>query len=103
MKEREEKVVAWKKASQASCLKNIESNLANRMLDLWGKGKLSAATMQAMAEAAIRDGLRHKEVEEIASLGSNGAYTSNIHRDLLRVLHKKMANGTLGGLKQSPK
>ena len=89
--------------SQASCLKNIESNLANRMLDLWGKGKLSAAAMQAMAEAAIRDGLRHKEVEEIACLGSNGACTSNIHRDLLRLLHKKMANGILGGLKQSPK
>ena len=88
---------------QASCLKNIDSNLASRMLDLWGKGKLSAAAMQAMAEAAIRDGLRHKEVEEIASLGCNGAYTSNIHRDLLKLLQKKIANGILGGLKQSPK
>ena len=56
-----------------------------------------------MAEAAIKDGLRHKDVAEIASLGSNGVRTSNIHRDLLRLLQKKIANGSLGGLKQSPK
>ena len=88
---------------QSKCLKESESSLANRMLDLWGKGKLSAAAMQAMAEAAIKDGLRHKDVAEIASLGSNGVHTSNIHRDLLRLLQKKIANGSLGGLKQSPK
>ena len=88
---------------QSKCLKESESSLANRMLDLWGKGKLSAAAMQAMAEAAIKDGLRHKDVAEIASLGSNGVHTSNIHRDLLRLLQEKIANGSLGGLKQSPK
>ena len=88
---------------QSKYLKEVESGLANRMLDLWGKGKLSAAAMQAMAEAAIKDGLRHKDVAEIASLGSNGVRTSSIHRDLLRLLQKKIANGSLGGLKQSPK
>ena len=59
---------------QSKCLKESESSLANRMLDSWGKGKLSAAAMQAMAEAAIKDGLRHKDVAEIASLGSNGVH-----------------------------
>ena len=33
---------------QSKCLKEVESSLANRMLDLWGKGKLSGAAMQAM-------------------------------------------------------
>ena len=90
------------KEGQASCLKDIESSLANRMLDLWGKGKLSAAAMQAMAEAAVKDGLRHQAVQEIASLGSSGVHTSNIHRDLLKLLHRKITQGALGGLKQSP-
>jgi hypothetical protein len=55
-----------------------------------------------MAEAAIKDGLRHKDVAETASLGSNGVHTSNIHRDLLRLLQKKIANGFPGRLETKP-
>ena len=72
------------------------------MLKLWGLGKISATAIQALAHAAHDDGCRHKEREELASLGAWEQHTNNIHRDLIRLLQRKIQEGKLGGLKLSP-
>lgn len=91
-----------KKRPREGGLKQGQSHLSQRMLNLWGLGKLSATAMQALAFAAHEDGCLETEVVELASLGAWGEHPANIHRDLTRLLQKKIKAGTLGGLKQSP-
>lgn len=73
------------------------------MLHLWSLGKLSATAMQALAKAAFDDGLEEGDIKQLASLGNWGEQAGNIHRDLVRLLEKKISKGDLGGLKESPK
>lgn len=79
-----------------------KSHLSQKMLKLWGLGKISATAIQAFAHAAHDDGCKQKELEELASLGSWGHHTNNIHRDLIRLLQRKIQQGNLGGLTLSP-
>lgn len=79
-----------------------KSHLSQKMLKLWGLGKISATAIQALAHAAHDDGCKQKELEELASLGSWGHHTNNIHRDLIRLLQRKIQQGNLGGLTLSP-
>eukprot|EP00974_Lingulodinium_polyedra_P038396 3679008-Lingulodinium_polyedra.AAC.1 len=61
-----------------------ESVLANRLLNLFGWGLISAHTVQWLAEGAVEDGLHVEEVENLASLGAKGRYAGNCRRDLFR-------------------
>lgn len=82
--------------------KTKSSSLANHMLQLWGQGKLSATALQLLAKAGIEDGCETVDLMELAALGSWGQYPGNTHRDLVRLLTKKISHGKHGGLKESP-
>ena len=75
-----------------------ESCLGQKMLHMWGLGKLSATAMQEIAHAAVNDGVDAEELHELASLGTWGEHP----RDLCRLLTKKINQGRLGDLKESP-
>lgn len=106
-------MVGWKQATEKADadlkrkeyrgLEQGQCHLSQKMLHLWSLGKLSATAMQALAKAAFDDGLEEPEIKDLAALGAWGQHPSNIHRDLLRQLEKKISKGELGGLKQSPK
>ena len=83
-------------------LEQGQSFLSKKLLHLWGLGKLSAVAMQELALAAHQDGSEEEETQELAALGGHGQFPGNCHRDLLRLLQKKIQRGRLGGLKQSP-
>ena len=59
------------------------SNFALILTQKGGWGKLSAPELQELAFAAHADGLRHPEVEKLASIGAWGKYPANMQRDLL--------------------
>ena len=67
-----------------------------------GLGKLSATAVQEIAHAAVNDGVDAEELHELASLGTWGEHPGNTHRDLRRLLTKKINQGRLGGLQESP-
>ena len=69
---------------------------------MWGLGKLSPTAMQEIAHAAVNDGVDAEELHELASLGTWGEHPGNTHRDLRRLLTKKINQGRLGGLQESP-
>jgi len=48
-----------------------------------------------MARAAVGDGLRHRDLEEIAALGGGGTSAGNELRDYRRLLHRKYGQGWL--------
>lgn len=64
------------------------SALANVLLRLWVAGRLSAASLQQISEAAIADGCSHEELGVFASLGSWGSQVGNCSRDLKHYLCK---------------
>ena len=51
---------------------------------------MAAAEVQRIAAAAFRDGLRHKEIHHLASLGSWGNYPGNVHGQLTSMLGKNL-------------
>ena len=63
---------------------STQSVLADRLLNLFGWGLISASTVQWLAAGAVDDGLHVGEVEKLASLGTNGQYAGNCRRDLFR-------------------
>ena len=52
----------------------LPSNLASALLTRWPSGQCSARDVQAIAHAALRDGLQHDEVAKLASLGDWGRF-----------------------------
>ena len=62
------------------------SSLAAKLVDLWAWGVISLHALQQIAAAAMTDGLHHPTVVRMANLGTSGLHTSNIRRDLLRLL-----------------
>eukprot|EP00959_Pyramimonas_sp_CCMP1952_P410735 8607256-Pyramimonas_sp.AAC.1 len=62
------------------------SNLSTHLLKAWSWGLTPAAEVQRVAAAAHRDGLRHKEVERLASFGQWGHYPGNVHGQLTTML-----------------
>ena len=64
------------------------SQLALSLLRKWAWGKLSAPELQSLAQSAYQDGLRHPEIEKLASLGTWGKFAGNMQRDLMVYLEK---------------
>eukprot|EP00959_Pyramimonas_sp_CCMP1952_P233669 4883433-Pyramimonas_sp.AAC.1 len=64
------------------------SNLGTHLLKQWCWGLVAATDVQRIAMAAYRDGLRHREISHLASLGSWGNYPGNIHGQLATFLGK---------------
>ena len=60
------------------------SALANALLGLVGWGVLSSATAGVLARCALEDGANHKELRELGSIATSGAFAGNSRRDLLR-------------------
>ena len=62
------------------------SHLARVLLEKWAWGNLSTPEVQALAHAAVHDGLSHPQIRALAGLGAHGKYPANMHRDLLRAV-----------------
>ena len=60
-----------------------ESNLANKLLFLWARGRLSATLVRELADCAIQDGAVHQDLVAIAQTGNWGAQPGNVHRQLM--------------------
>lgn len=67
---------------------HCQSALANVLLRLWACGRISACSLQQIAEAALADGCQHPELGVFASLGSWGTHIGNCARDLKLQLNK---------------
>ena len=59
------------------------SHLAELLMEQWAWGEMSAPMVQGLAEAAMKDGLAHPEVQKLAQIGTQGKHPANTHRDLL--------------------
>ena len=60
-----------------------ESALANKLLNLWAKGVLSATLLQSLAASAIQDGAQHQDLVAIAQTGNWGSQPGNCHRQIM--------------------
>ncbi len=62
-------------------------NLTFQLLKLFAEGTLPATLVQALAGAALADGWGQNDeiAKQLAGMGSNGRYTGNVLRDLLRI------------------
>ena len=78
--------------SEGQASSELPSCLANHLLILWGRGDISATALQKLAHAAILDGSAHKELLQLAGLGSFGQHAANITRDLKVFLEKTCKN-----------
>ena len=67
---------------------HTSSVLAQRLLQLWSWGLLSAPLVQWLAEGAVKDGSTHTDMEQLSRVGSGGAFPGNCRRDLLRYITK---------------
>eukprot|EP00969_Alexandrium_andersonii_P046450 2038426-Alexandrium_andersonii.AAC.1 len=86
----------WKQrvAGSAQALPRPEpehSLLAERLLLLTGRGLISSATAQWLAEGATTDGLVQGDIVKLSGLGHRGMYPGNCRRDLLRTFCKNMS------------
>ena len=61
----------------------VQSNLASQLISLWAWGQMSAPLVQALASAALKDGLQHPHIQKLAKMGGRGKYPANMQRDLL--------------------
>ena len=59
-----------------------KSKLATQLLESWAWGTISAPRVQAVAEAAVEDGLLHPGVQKLSKIGGQGRFPGNMHRDL---------------------
>ena len=50
------------------------SVLAERLVELWSWGLISAVLLQWLADAAVCDGLQHDDLVKLANLGSKGMH-----------------------------
>ena len=58
--------------------------LKDRLLELWSWVRISACTVQSLAEAAEMDGLAHPDIQQLSKMGSHGLHSGNVRRDLVR-------------------
>ena len=61
-----------------------QSNMVERLLELWSWGYISAPTAQYLAEGAAMDGSTHPEILQLARAGSSGRWRQNCKRDIER-------------------
>jgi hypothetical protein len=61
-------------------------SLADTLLNQWSWGLMSSPSVQAVALAAVEDGLQDPEVQRLAAAGSHGRHTPNILRDIMRCM-----------------
>ena len=61
-----------------------KSQLAYLLQQQFAWGTMSATSLQAIALAAVEDGLDHPDVVELSRIGSSGMHKGNCRRDLLR-------------------
>ncbi len=59
------------------------SHLTALLLSRHAWGELSATQIQAIAHAAVKDGLEHPAVQQLSKIGSSGLHPGNCKRDLL--------------------
>lgn len=67
-----------------------ESHVLSEMIEQVGTGGAAFSSIQRLAAAAVRDGIDAPAVQAVSTLGSDGAWPSNIERDAhvwLRNLH----------------
>ena len=81
---------AFANGNSNSWLENQSSHsaLVHVLLKLWCVGRISAATLQQIAYAAVVDGCNHEELGVFASMGAWGSQPANCTRDLKRELCK---------------
>ena len=63
-----------------------KSALADYLVETWAWGSMPASQVQTIAAKAKSDGLCHKHIESLASLGAEGRHPQNCQRDLFGVL-----------------
>lgn len=71
-----------------------ESHLARLLLNLWSWGEISTPLLQKIAKAAVDDGIRLRDLESLAHLGSTGAYPGNMHRELCSKLKESVVSSS---------
>ena len=67
------------------------SHLGEKLLALWAWGQMSAPTVQQLASAAYKDGLRHPQIEKMALVGGEGKFPGNMQRDLMVIVGESAA------------
>ena len=72
----------------------LQANLPSHWPRNGGWGKLSAPEVQEIAQAAYEDGLRHADIEKLASIGGWGKFAGNMQRDLMMQFDKKVILST---------
>ena len=73
-------------AAETSDSPNVQSELVSLLLKKWAWGQATAPFIQQVCECAVKDGLVHPKVRELASMGSHGMYPNNCHAELTRKL-----------------
>ena len=62
-----------------------KSHFADRILQLWAWGALSAVDVQWLAEACVLDEVCAESTKQLARIGSNGKYPGNCRKQLLTI------------------
>jgi hypothetical protein len=92
--EKAEKEMGLKNPCQKDCMEEEEestsSPLCNRLLQLWGQGRLSATQVSEIAHLTMLEGCQSKEILQLAKCGSFGENKGNSHRDLVAHCCKAM-------------
>jgi hypothetical protein len=73
-----------------------DSHLYAFLINLFFWGFISAKMVNQIARNAEADGLDHPQVRQLAALGTEGAHTSNIFRDLCKVAQPGHLERSLG-------
>ena len=83
-----------KNPCQKDCMEEEEestsSPLCNRLLQLWGQGRLSATQVSEIAHLTMLEGCQSKEILQLAKCGTFGENKGNSHRDLVAHCCKAM-------------
>lgn len=81
-------------AEEARCANLKTSVLATYLLQLWSWGLMSPQQLQSIMakmkedlEAHANRELDVREVDRLASIGTSGKWTNNMHHDLVQLLH----------------
>ena len=72
-----------------------KSVLASLLLSMWCWGALSTPTVQKIASAALADGASHRELRNLAMLGSSGKCPNHMHEQLMSTLSLPSISGAL--------
>ena len=66
------------------------SALADKLLNLWAHGSLSASAVQDLAHGAILDGAEHEELIALGKSGNWGTHKGSCHRDIMAYFCPKL-------------